>query len=178
MNLTPATQHESVTLRPLRPADEPFLVAVYVSTRLEELAVVGWSEQQKHSFLETQFHAQRRYYESEYPGAEFQVILAGGEPVGRLYLHRRDAEIRIMELALLPGYRRRGIGTQLLREILAEGERSGSRVTIHVEAFNPALQLYKRLGFRRVADNGVYHLLHWLPAGVPAVPTGAINLNQ
>jgi ribosomal protein S18 acetylase RimI-like enzyme len=145
-------------------SDGPFLFQVYASTRQEELAHVGWGESQKQSFLEMQFQAQRRYYESEYPGAEFQVILAGGRPVGRLYVHRRENEIRIMDLALLPPYRRRGIGTRLLKAILAEGDQADRRVTIHVEIFNPALHLYERLGFRRVATNGVYHLLQWMPA--------------
>lgn len=164
MNLRPATHEPSVTLRRVNGSDGSFLFQVYASTRQEELAHVGWGESQKQSFLEMQFQAQRRYYESEYPGAEFQVILAGGCPVGRLYVHRRENEIRIMDLALLPPSRRQGIGTRLLKAILDEGAQSNRRVTIHVEIFNPALQLYERLGFRRVATNGVYHLLQWMPA--------------
>ena len=110
-----------------------------------------------------QFDAQRKFYESEYPGAEFQIILVAGEPAGRLYIHRRDQEIRIMDIALLPEFRGRGIGTMLLNEILAEGERAARPVTIHVESFNPAQRLYQRLGFVQVANNGVYHLLEWRP---------------
>jgi ribosomal protein S18 acetylase RimI-like enzyme len=34
-------------------------------------------------------------------------------------------------------------------------------VTIHVEVFNPALRLYERLGFKKVAENGPYHLMEW-----------------
>lgn len=175
MNLAPPTNGESVTLRPMGNGDEQFLFQVYASTRQEELAQVGWDEQQKRSFLEMQFHAQSRYYDSEYPGAEFRVILAGGQPAGRLYVHRRENEIRIMDIALLPTFRGCGIGTRLLNEILAEGARTNRRVTIHVEIFNPALRLYERLGFRQVASNGVYHLLEWTPAGSqvmqPTVPT-------
>jgi ribosomal protein S18 acetylase RimI-like enzyme len=163
MILSPAINEQSVALRRVNVSDEQFLFQVYAGTRQEELAQVGWSESQKHSFLEMQFQAQRRYYESEYPGAEFQVILAGGQPVGRLYVHRREKEIRIMDLALLPSHRRQGMGTKLLKEILAEGEKSGRRVTIHVEIFNPALRLYEVLGFRQIASNGVYHFLEWKP---------------
>ena len=56
-----------------------------------------------------------------------------------------------MDLALLPPFRGRGIGTGLLRGIFSEGDRACKRVSIHVEAFNPALRLYERLGFQRVA---------------------------
>jgi ribosomal protein S18 acetylase RimI-like enzyme len=149
------------TLRPVRAGDERHLFAVYASTRAEELAQVGWDDTQKEAFLRMQFEAQRKFYESEYPGAEFQLILVADQPAGRFYVHRREKEIRVMDVALLPEYRKRGIGTALLKEILAEGERTSRRVTIHVESFNPAQRLYARLGFVRVASHGVYHLLQW-----------------
>ncbi len=178
MNPPPATHEQSVALRRVNASDGEFLFQVYTSTRQEELAHVGWSESQQHSFLEMQFQAQRRYYESEYPGAEFQIILADRQPAGRLYVHRREIEIRIMDLALLPAYRRRGLGTRLLKAILDEGAQSNRHVTIHVEIFNPALQLYERLGFRRIATNGVYHLLQWMPTGSQFTPQSIPSQNQ
>ena len=152
---------DAVTLRPVCSSDSELLFATYASTRADELAQVGWEAAQKESFLRMQFDAQRKFYESEYPGAEFQIILVAGEAAGRLYVHRREQEIRIMDIALLPEFRGRGIGTVLLNEILAEGERTARPVTIHVESFNPAQRLYQRLGFVQVANNGVYHLLEW-----------------
>src|SRR5213593_1279795 len=113
----------SVRLRPARAEDESFLFDLYASTRLEELAMVRWNEQQQHEFLQMQFNAQSRYYESEYPGADFQLIEVEGQPAGRLYVHHRVDEIRVMDLALLPQYRRKGIGTSLLQQILLEGAR-------------------------------------------------------
>ena len=156
--LLPATQ---VSFRPVCEADTELLVAIYASTRADELAQVAWDDAQKDAFVRMQFEAQRKFYQSEYPGAEFQIILVADEPAGRLYVHRRECEIRIMDIALLPGFRGRGIGTQILENILAEGTRTQRPVTIHVESFNPAQRLYDRLGFKRVGSNGVYHLLEW-----------------
>jgi ribosomal protein S18 acetylase RimI-like enzyme len=155
--------NQAPTLRPITNDDRDLLYRIYASTRAEELAQVAWDEAQKAAFLWMQFDAQHSYYHENNPNAQFQVIMLDGAPAGRLYLDRRTAEIRIVDIALLPEYRNRGIGSTLLREILAEGQRAGLPVTIHVESFNPALRLYERLGFRMVEDKGVYRLMEKPP---------------
>ncbi len=152
-----------ISLRSITNADLEFLAQVYASTRQEELAPVPWSAEEKKVFLQMQFEAQHQYYLANYPRAQFQIIQRGGEPIGRLYLDRRAAEIRIVDIALLPAQRHSGIGTQLMQEILAEGQARGVPITIHVERFNPALRLYTRLGFRQIEDKGVYYFLEWTP---------------
>lgn len=164
MNTAPAIAPSNVALRPRSEADGAFLLAVYSSTRAEELARTGWDAAQKEGFLRMQFEAQRRCYDGDYPGAEFHIILMEGQSAGRLYVHRREAEIRVMDIALLPEFRGKGIGTGLLRELLDEAGRTGRRVSIHVEVFNPALRLYERLGFHRVTSDGVYFLMEWRPS--------------
>ena len=130
---------------------------------LEELSQVEWNDEQRDSFLRMQFQAQSRHYTSEYPDAEFQVILVDGQPAGRLYVHRRSNEIRVMDIAMLPSFRQRGTGTTLMRKLLAEGDESNRPVTIHVETFNPARHWYERLGFKPVGSNSVYQLMERLP---------------
>jgi ribosomal protein S18 acetylase RimI-like enzyme len=120
---------------------------------------VPWDDAAKEAFLRMQFSAQDSYYREQMPDASYQVVLVDGEPVGRLYVDRREDELRIVDVALLPEHRGRGLGTTLLRELLAEADATGKRVTIHVERFNPALRLYDRLGFVQVMDEGVYLLL-------------------
>jgi ribosomal protein S18 acetylase RimI-like enzyme len=146
-------------LRAVGPGDREFLYRVYASTRTEELAVVPWDETQKDTFLRAQFDAQDRWYRENYPHATFEVVEVDGEPAGRLYLHRGEHEIRIVDIALLPEHRGNGVGTWLLRNLLAEADATGKRVTIHVERLNPALRLYERLGFSVAEDKGVYLFL-------------------
>jgi len=150
-----------ITLRPITPADDSFLAAVYASSRAEELAVTGWSEEQKAEFCRKQFDAQSAYYAANYPGASFQVIEHDREPIGRLYVARWEKEIRIVDITLLPGFRGSGVGTKLLRDLQEEARAAGKSLTIHVERFNRALGLYQRLGFRQVEDKGVYLLMSW-----------------
>ena len=158
-----------ITLRAIQPEDMDLLYGVYASTRAEELMPVPWSETQKADFLRSQFNAQHSYYIKHYPQARFQVIELDGAPAGRLYVDERASEIRIVDIALLPEFRRRGAGTRLLCDILAEGKRLNVPVTIHVERFNPALRLYEQLGFRMAEDRGVYYFMKWNPPGLPAV---------
>ena len=158
----------NATLRAVVPGDEAFLARVYGSTREEELNQVAWEPGHREAFLAQQFAAQHQYYREVYPAAAFQVILRDGQPAGRLYLNRGAAEHRIIDIALLAEHRNAGIGTGLLRDLMAEAAAAGKPLTIHVERFNPALRLYERLGFRLLEDKGVYLLLGWdAPADQP-----------
>ena len=148
----------------MRPEDEEFLYRVYASTRAEELAAVPWTDEQKDAFLRMQFAAQHRYYQEHYPGATFDVVLVEGEPAGRLYVARWNDELRIIDIALLPAYRRRGVASALIARLFEEAEGKSLPVRIHVERQNPARALYERLGFRQVADRGVYLFLERRPA--------------
>lgn len=163
MNTSTEARPGLVGLRPVDASDEAFLFEVYASTRQEELAKVVWNEAQRESFLRMQFKAQSHHYAAEYPGAEFHVVLVEGQPAGRLYVHRRPKEIRVMDIVLLPRFRGQGIATILMKKLLAEGDRSSRPVTVHVETFNPALRWYERLGFQPVANNGFYRLMEWQP---------------
>jgi ribosomal protein S18 acetylase RimI-like enzyme len=91
------------------------------------------------------------------------VILENDAPIGRLYLHRRPEDLRIMDIALLPEHRGRGIGGLLIGELLDEARAAGHSVSIHVEIYNPAMRLYERLGFKQIDTYGVYHLMEWRP---------------
>ena len=164
------TARPSFTLRPAADADLPFLYRVYASTREEELAAVEWPAGQKEAFLRQQFEAQHRWYREQYAGASFDVVESGGEPAGRLYVARWPAEVRIVDVALLPEHRGRGLGAALVGAVIAEAAAVRKPVSIHVERMNRALGLYHRLGFRLRDDKGVYLLLQWSP---PADGEGA-----
>jgi ribosomal protein S18 acetylase RimI-like enzyme len=159
---------ETITFRPETDDDLEFLCRLYISTREEELKAVDWTVDQKIAFLVQQFQAQRSHYRANYQDAEYLVIVENGVPIGRLYLHRRPDDLRIMDIALLPEHRQRGIGGLLMRELIEEASGKGTGVSIHVEVDNPAMHLYERLGFHHVETYGVYHLMVWRPASEAA----------
>lgn len=150
-----------ISLRPLQELDLPFLYRVYASTRKEELSAVPWSAEQKADFLRMQFEAQHAYYQEQFPAASYDIVVVIGKLAGRLYVDRRRDEIRIIDIALLPEYRGQGTGSKLLQGILQEARSQGVPVRIHVESNNPAMNLYQRLGFRMIEEQGVYHLMQY-----------------
>ena len=161
-----AARHH-IGFREITDQDMGFLLSLYRTTREAEIAQINWSENEKQAFCEMQFEAQHSHYQKHYPDALWLVIEQEHRPIGRLYLERRPKEHRIIDIALLPETRGRGIGAALLQDLqrgAAEDEARG--IGIHVEKVNPAMALYHRLGFATVEDKGVYDLLLWTPSGV------------
>lgn len=157
---------DRVQFRPVRDSDIPFMRALYGSTREQEMQALDWPPEKKEEFLDWQFYAQTKFYSESYEGDGFMIIELDGSPIGRLYVDYGETDIEIVDIALMPELRGKGLGRQLLQEILDEAARIGKSVTIYVEHFNPARHLYDRLGFQHVDTNGVYHLMKW-SAGAP-----------
>lgn len=153
----------AITLRPIADSDQPFLAALYASSRAQELSVVPWDEQARQQFLFSQFSLQHAHYLAHYPGAQLSVIERDGEPIGRIYVHRTPGDIRLMEITVHDAVKNLGLGTALICELLAEAELTGARVSLHVEPDNRAAVLYRRMGFTVVERVGVYDFMQWLP---------------
>lgn len=155
---------KGLSYRSMTDADLPFARDVYVSTRLEELAVTGWPLDVQRQFLNDQFELQHKHYRTHYTAAEWLIIQSGGEPIGRLYLEQRGDELRIIDIALKSESRGRGYGTAILKDLIAEYGTICSRLSIHVEKNNSARSLYLRLGFKPIEEHGVYDLMAWMGA--------------
>lgn len=156
-----------VSLRPATEADYDFMCRLYASTREAEMAHFPFDEAQKRAFLDQQFAAQFAHYAIHYPTCERGIVERDGTPIGRMWVDEWRDQIRLVDIALIPECRGAGIGSALVRQVMDRGAESGKPVTIHVEAYNPALDLYRRLGFERVDTNGVYYLMRWTPPAAP-----------
>lgn len=167
MDRPPSSPAAAPQLRPAKPEDREFLFRVYAASRAEELARVPWSPAEVEAFLRQQFDLQDSAYRQDYPTAAFEVIEFAGQPAGRLYLERSATDLHLIDIALLPEHRGRGIGTGLIHTILAEAADRRLPIRLYVEQDNPARRLYKRLGFTEVEEHGPYLRLAWTP------PTGA-----
>lgn len=153
-----------IELRTESSADREFLTELFIQTRWAELQPTTWTDQQKLAFLVQQFTFQDAHYTRHYEGAARGIITRNAEPIGRLYLYALPGELRMVDIALLSAHRSQGIGAALIAAVLEEGQYRGDVVTIHVEAFNRARQLYQRLGFIDVGGDSIYRKMAWRPA--------------
>jgi ribosomal protein S18 acetylase RimI-like enzyme len=151
------------SLRPEADDDLPFLSALYASTREAELSAAPWTSEVKTSFLQMQFNAQRGHYRSQMPDCAWLVLEHEGTPAGRLYLEARDDSLHIVDIALTPDWRGKGVGAAILNALKALAEAGRLRLGLFVEKTNPALNLYRRLGFVEIGDTDVYFEMEWTP---------------
>lgn len=158
-----------VTLRPATEDDYEEMVGVYASTRAAELAqVTWWDDAQKLAFCRMQYHAQKAEYDARFPEARCDVILFEGRTAGRFWVVRKDEEIHMLDVTVLPWAQGQGVGTALIRGLIEEANASGKKLRHMVFVLNEgARRLYERLGFVVFGEVGGTHLnMEWRPESV------------
>ncbi len=151
----------AITLRPAQPDDDDFLFDLYAGTRRAEMQAWGLDEAMLDQMIRMQFNGQKATYRAQFPQAEHRIIVHKAEPVGRILIDRAGPEIVLVDVALIPAVRGRGIGTGLLKALLAEAAEGGRPVRLKVLLTNPARRLYERLGFIALGNDGVYEQMEW-----------------
>ena len=154
---------DAISLRPVHDEDVDFLRDVYACARDEEMTRAGLDPAQRKAFIDMQFAAQSADYRRRYPDGDHSIIQLGEEPIGRLYVGRSDAEIRILDLTILPQNRGGGVGSRLLGKLLDEARESNSRVRIYLDNGSLASRLFERLGFARIEEQDLISLYEWRP---------------
>jgi len=116
------------------------------------------------NLLRMQHRAREAAYSASYPGAENCVIVTAGRPVGRVLVWWSDDECRVVDLAILPAERGRGLGELVVRSLADEAKRAGKPLRASVASDNPgALRLYQRVGFNVVSNEGATLALELAP---------------
>jgi ribosomal protein S18 acetylase RimI-like enzyme len=144
----------TIVCRPERPEDEPFLREVHAGTRQEELDAWGLPPEMRAAFLDLQFKAQRQGYRSQFPQAEFLIILLANQPVGRIVLNRTPDALSLIDIALLPEHRNHGIGTALIEKLQTELI-TDQPLRLSMLKGQRAFRLYQRLGFTKTGESAL-----------------------
>lgn len=155
-----------LALRVRQPGDMAFLRDLYRSTRAEEVAAAGFDPIAGALFLNSQFDLQCRHFDAHYTlGGQRLIVVAQDQPIGRLDLWQTETagrpDLRLVDLSLLPAWRGQGLGAALLVAVQQAAAAQGRSVSLHVDKFNRAFTLYRRLGFKKVGDTGASWRMEW-----------------
>lgn len=132
-----------VELRPVGAADSEYCYLVHeLAMRPYVEAIWGWDES-----------VQRDLHERSFDPAAGRIIMVDGHDAGYLAVEDRPAEIYLGRIELHPDHQGRGIGSTIVRQLIA---RAGDKpVFLDVLSVNRrAAALYERLGFREVSRHG------------------------
>ena len=116
-----------------------------------------------------QFDLQRAHYRRHFADASFLIVVLDGTPIGRLYVHYAPQHVRVLDIALVPEARGKGLGRRLLESVIEQAARLAAPVTLHVTVRNPARHLYERLGFRVISEDAM-HVFMERAASIHAAP--------
>jgi ribosomal protein S18 acetylase RimI-like enzyme len=149
-------------LRPEREADHDFRYRLFCDSREPEFALLAPVAFQE--VMTQQFHAQTLSYLARFPEARFDIVELSSEPIGRIVVDRPGEFLHIVDQAVVPQWRARGVGTAIVRTLMDEAEAAGVPVRVEGAAENdPSLRLYRRLGFVPVETVPLYTRLEWRP---------------
>lgn len=147
------------TWRPAVPDDAAFLASLFRSTR-PELAMLpdGLADM----LIAQQQQLQEMGYRQAFPGARTLVIEAAGAPAGKLVVDEQSPHVRLVDIAVAPPFRRRGIARAVLGQLQRQARDRGCDVVLSVAHENaPALGLYRSLGFEEDARDAVRASMRW-----------------
>jgi len=126
-----------ITLRPARESD-------FEVCRRTYFAGVGWINER----LQLNRDDQESMFRGLWDPAQVCIIQADGVDVGWLQTVVSKSEHMLGQIFVDAPFQRRGIGTEVLRRIIAEASRLELPIRLAVVKFNPSRRLYERLGFR------------------------------
>jgi GNAT superfamily N-acetyltransferase len=134
-----------VDFRSVVPSDDALLTT---------LARSRWSHLPLAELIDLQERAQRAAYIERWGAAGDHIIEVDGEAVGRVWWVDTVAGRTIVDLALLPNLRGVGIGTQVVKELIAEAADRAVHCTVELTQRAWFDQLV-RLGFCEVGGDDV-----------------------
>jgi GNAT superfamily N-acetyltransferase len=137
------------TLRQATESDYALLYHLHIATMKDYVAQTwGWDEKVQAAMFKDRFD----------PGHS-QIIVVDGRDAGVLSMERRIDTMFLAHLRILPEEQRHGLGTEIIKTILAQASREGIPVNLQVLKANPARYLYERLGFVVTGETTTHYLM-------------------
>ncbi|RRN64400.1 GNAT family N-acetyltransferase [Caulobacter sp. 602-1] len=146
-------------------SDQALLLNLFIAARAQHFAPLNLPAPVLDMLMRQQFLAQSASYAAQYPGARREIIEVDGAPIGRMISNRTNGQMRLVDIALAPAWRSKGLGSILITALMDEARATGAALALQVACDNArAAALYDRLGFETIADDGVYREMRWTAA--------------
>ena len=136
----------AVTVRPADAADAEFVYRL-TEACMRAYAVATWGRWNEDATR------------ASFRPATHRVIQADGQDIGCVALEETADHVWVDSLYILPGWQNRGIGTRIVRDIVASA--GGKSVRLNVLAVNPARRFYQRMGFVVTQSTPERHYMEW-----------------
>jgi ribosomal protein S18 acetylase RimI-like enzyme len=147
-----------------QPSDDAFLFALFCQSRGPGENFAFLEPALREQLMRQQFIGQSAGYRAQYPNARFEILEQDQQTIGRVVVDETFEAMTIVDLALLPEWRGRGIGSYAINTILAEAREARKPVFLCVFASNTdALRLYRRLGFEICSASEIDICMEWRP---------------
>ena len=142
------------SLRPASDTDYDFLY------RLNEATMRGYVTQ---SYGRWDDAVQAQHFQDRFDAAKIRIVMVADRDIGMVEIETTDCELVLANIRIAAEYQRRGVGTTIINDILAEAHRYGYPVRLRVLKVNPARHLYERLGFSLVGETPTSYVMRALP---------------
>lgn len=150
----------AISLRPAGAADKPFLFELF--SQNPEYAFLP--PVLRDQLLQMQFSAQGSAYKCQFSDSGYQIVLRDGDPVGKIWIARRENDFYLVDIAILANARGKGIGSELLRRLQEEARIAGKPIRSSVSRFNSgSLRFHQRLGFIASDESEMTFSMTWNP---------------
>ena len=136
------TLPQDIGYRPATENDLDFLYSLHVATMKEYVDLFwGWDDEYQESL-----------FRRNYLPASVQIITWDGRDIGMLSVEEREEDVFLRIIEIHPDYQSQGIGTAIIKNMIAHGVDKRKPISLQVLKVNPAKGLYERLGFAVVEE--------------------------
>ncbi len=162
------TQFGLLRTRPQTGADEGFLFRLFESVKGVDFAQMPIDPSMKSHLMQMQYRAMNGSYRASCPDAAFEIITLDDMPIGRLICDTMKDRLQVVYIAFETDWRHRGLGTTLMRMLMAQAEslQLGCQATVAVDNL-PSLGLWAKLGFVERTHDAANVVVVWDPAVSP-----------
>lgn len=103
-------------------------------------------------------------HHKDFSSGQFEIIEADGVDAGYLWIRRTAKIIYLVDICVSPAYQGKGIGSQIIKNMLLETKALKLPVELGVFKGNrSALKLYTKLGFSTISETQTHILMRYLP---------------